>query len=202
MMRSARCDAERYIRSRWRLACVVHALSWDEAGFRRLDAAALRCRIRILLARWLRAEERPRTRVVTAWRFLDGSHLMLLRGPLYPASLEPLPPSGVGALVMRDSKAALMETLRRGLRGFMPELSLLWLRRHGSLPALNRDALLAALGSDEIEIRLAALTSLRACNTARPYQFAELNQRGGSSTPTSGRASGGDDGVGPLRAET
>lgn len=153
--------AHGYMARHWRLHIVASALTPNARAWKRLNRAAERTRLRILLAPWYRRGELPRRRVVDAWRFSDGSHVLRIVGCKYPAMMEVLAPSGASASMMRDTRAAISLVLQGSGVPLHESLACAYLDAHGIFPPLDRNTLLLALQADSSAIRLAAIASLR-----------------------------------------
>lgn len=97
---------------------------------------------------------------MSAWRFQDQSHVVLLPARTYPGSIEVLCAHGVNANVMRDTSTAVRTVLRGIDIPRMETLARAYVAAHGGLPALDHDSLRAALRARSRAIRLAAIASL------------------------------------------
>lgn len=151
--------AHKYIKRRCGHSIVVNALTPSAHAWKRLSKAAALGRIRVILAPWFRRGEHPRRRVITAWRFPDGSFIVHVTRSSYPASLEVMSAAGIAACMIRDSRSSIAAALHASLPVY-EDLVLAYIEHHRELPRLDADAVLAALQTDNQEIRLAAMSSL------------------------------------------
>lgn len=142
-----------------RLGVAIEGVSSGHYAWKRLECEAERQRIRIILAPWFRRIEQPRRRTVTAWCFVDGSHVVHLPRARYHATLEVLSSAGLTAAMMRDSRSAVAAALRAGLTVY-EDLVCAYIQLHGGLPPLDMEALLGGLQAERQVIRLAAISSV------------------------------------------
>jgi hypothetical protein len=152
-----------------------------------LDQSAVHRKVRVIpdsTASWLRLPL-----VADGWRFPDGSYV--LRVGL--VAVDIVSPGGMGTTCMLDTVAAVRAALR------LPRYHVRvagYIACHGSLPRLNRDLLLLALGSDLRAVREAAI--LRLNDLSGPTRAATTNDPAGSASPCPHVRS---DGMTPTDAE-
>jgi hypothetical protein len=160
-----------------RLGVVIEGISSRHYAWKRLESETVRQRVRIILAPWFRRGERPRRRIVTAWRFADGSHVVYLPRAKYHATLEVLSSAGLTAVMMRDSRAAVAAALRAE-HPVYEDLVCAYIELHGGLPPLDPAALMGALQAESQAIRVEAISNLGTAQSANR----EAGQAGGSAS--------------------